>query len=162
MKNLPGVAAAQPMIHRFAYVGNDLQDIYGIDPTRIGKATTISNSYFASHEADATFAKLANLPDGVLVSEETRQDFQLRPGDRLNLRLQFPGDHQYHVVPFRFIGVVRESQRPHRFISRRECEVYSRKDRSTAAETVLVRAQGDPGFLVKKIRAVVANLPGYG
>ena len=34
---LPGVAAAQPMQHRFAYVGNDLQDLYGIDPRRSGR-----------------------------------------------------------------------------------------------------------------------------
>ena len=26
------------MQHRFAYVGNDLQDLYGIDPATIGRA----------------------------------------------------------------------------------------------------------------------------
>ena len=29
---LPGVVAVEPMQHRFAYVGTDLQDLYGIDP----------------------------------------------------------------------------------------------------------------------------------
>ena len=29
---LPGVTAAEPMQHRYAYVGADLQDLFGIDP----------------------------------------------------------------------------------------------------------------------------------
>ena len=47
LKALPGAAAVQPMQHRFAYVGNDLQDLYGIDPAHIGEATTMSNVFFA-------------------------------------------------------------------------------------------------------------------
>ena len=35
VRRLNGVAAVQPMMHRYAYVGNDLQDLYGIDPQRI-------------------------------------------------------------------------------------------------------------------------------
>ena len=35
-------------------------------------------------------------------------DFQLNQGDKLNLRLQSAVMHQYHVVPFTFVGVVRE------------------------------------------------------
>jgi putative ABC transport system permease protein len=48
---LPGVVAAEPMQHRFAYVGNDLQDLYGIDAARIGRATSMSNAYFESGNA---------------------------------------------------------------------------------------------------------------
>src|SRR5690242_439662 len=36
-------------------------------------------------------------------TDETVHDFQLAPGDQLNLRLQSAKDNQYHVVPFRFI-----------------------------------------------------------
>jgi putative ABC transport system permease protein len=104
----PGVAAAQPMMHRYAYVGTDLQDLYGIAPRAIGTATTMADAYFANRDARGALAKLAATRDGVLVSEETVQDFQLQPGDRVNLRLQSAADHQYHVVPFTFIGVVRE------------------------------------------------------
>ncbi len=105
---LPGVVAAQPMQHRFAYVGTDLQDIYGIDPINLGKATDVSDAYFANRNAEATLAELAKTPDGVLVSQETVNDYQLALGDPINLRLQSATDHQYHVVPFRFIGIVRE------------------------------------------------------
>ncbi|EYB68585.1 hypothetical protein DEIPH_ctg020orf0022 [Deinococcus phoenicis] len=31
LRTLPWVTGAQPLIHRFAYVGADLQDIFGID-----------------------------------------------------------------------------------------------------------------------------------
>jgi len=56
------------MQHRFAYVGQDLQDMYGIDPTRIANATSIADAYFADGDARATLARLAATPDGVLVS----------------------------------------------------------------------------------------------
>src|SRR2546430_9987965 len=42
VSGLPGVAAVEPMQHRFAYVGNDLQDLYGIGPRAIGRATPMS------------------------------------------------------------------------------------------------------------------------
>jgi putative ABC transport system permease protein len=108
IRSAPGVAAAEPMMHRYAYVGTDLQDLFGIDTRSIGKATTIANAYFANHDASGTLATLAARRDGVLVSDETVQDFQLQLGDTLNLRLQSAADHQYHVIPFTFIGVVRE------------------------------------------------------
>src|SRR5260370_35318688 len=108
LRALPGVAAAQAMQHRFAYVGTDLQDLYGVDAAHIGEATSMSDAYFQGGDAKATLRALAGTPDGLLVSEETVRDFQLQRGDRINLRLQSLSDHQYHVVPFRFIGAVRE------------------------------------------------------
>ncbi len=87
IRSLNGVADAEPLLHRFAYVGADLQDLYGIDPARIGQATHLSNAYFANHNAQAALADLAAHPDGVLVSEETKNDYQLTIGDQLNLRI---------------------------------------------------------------------------
>ncbi|WP_246780812.1 FtsX-like permease family protein [Rhizobium ruizarguesonis] len=108
LSRMPGVAAAQPMQHRYAYVGTDLQDLYGIDPARIGSVTAMSDAYFANGDARAALADLAQTPDGVLVSQETVNDYQLSRGDSVNLRLQNASDHQYHVVPFHIVGVVRE------------------------------------------------------
>jgi putative ABC transport system permease protein len=42
------------MQHRFAYVGNDLQDLYGIDPQHTGEATNMSNAFFENGNAAAT------------------------------------------------------------------------------------------------------------
>jgi len=40
--------------------------------------------------------------------QETVTNYQLNMGDQINLRLQSGSDHQYHVIPFHFLGVVRE------------------------------------------------------
>lgn len=161
LQALPGVAAAQSMMHRFAYVGKDLQDIYGIDPQHLSEATNMANAYFAGGNARATLAALAKQPDGVLVAEETRNDFQLRPGDQLNLRLQFAADHQYHVVPFRFIGVVREfPTAPKDSFLVANAEYIARQSGSTAREIVLLRTNGDAGKIAASARNVVASLAG--
>jgi putative ABC transport system permease protein len=44
----------------------------------------------------------------VLVSAETVKDFQLQPGDLLNLRLQDGRTQQFTTVPFHYAGVVTE------------------------------------------------------
>jgi putative ABC transport system permease protein len=161
LKALPGVTGAQPMQHRFAYVGNDLQDLYGIDPGYIGDATSISNAYFGNHDARATLAELAATSDGVLVSEETVQDFQLKPGDQLNLRLQFASDRQYHVVPFHFIGVVREfPTAPTDSFLVANASYVAQQTGSDAAETVLLRVQGDPAAVAERAKGVVGDIPG--
>jgi len=67
---VPGVHAARAMMHRFAYVGNDLQDLYGVDPLAIGDATDLSNAFFASNDAKGTMQKLAAQHDGALLSQE--------------------------------------------------------------------------------------------
>jgi putative ABC transport system permease protein len=161
LKALPGVAAIQPMMHRFAYVGKDLQDIYGIDPKHIGEATKMSNAYFAGGNAQATLSTLAKQPDGVLVSEETRRDFQLRQGDQLNLRLQLATDHQYHVVPFRFLGVVREfPTAPNDSFLVANADYLAQKTGTDAKEIVLLRADGNATELAAKARKVVSSLAG--
>lgn len=148
-----GVAAAEPMQHRFAYVGKDLQDIYGIDPRRIAMATTIANVYFANHNAKATFARLAKTPDGVLVSQETVNDFQLALGDLVNLRLQNAGDRQYKTVPFHFVGIVKEFPTAPRdsFLVANAAYIAAQTG-DPASEIVLVRAKDDPAALARSIR----------
>ncbi|WP_433202440.1 ABC transporter permease [Dactylosporangium sp. CS-047395] len=105
---VPGVAAAEPMVHRFAYVGSDLQDMYGIDARTIGRHVTLQDSYFTGGTARQLLDRLAQSPDAVLVSAETVKDFQLSPGDTLKLRL--PGAHGGApvTVQFHYAGVVKE------------------------------------------------------
>jgi putative ABC transport system permease protein len=158
---LPGVAAAVPMQHRFAYVGTDLQDIYGIDPTTIGRAAAMSDAYFGNRDAAATLAALHGTPDGVLVSEETVTDFQLEPGDLINLRLQSAADHQYHPVSFHFVGVAREfPTAPHDSFLVANADYISRVTGSPAAEVVLIRAAGDPTLLHRRAAEVVKDIAG--
>ncbi|MGO4834403.1 ABC transporter permease, partial [Rhizobiaceae sp. 2RAB30] len=157
---LPGVVAAEPMLHRFAYVGADLQDLYGIDPRRLGRATSLEDSYFRGGSADEIMARLAATPDGLLVSEETVSDFQLRPGDTVKLRLMSLGDNQYHVVPFRLVGVAREfPTAPRDSFLVANASYIAGATGSDQAEYVLMRAAVDPAQLARTTRAVLVNEP---
>jgi putative ABC transport system permease protein len=52
--------------------------------------------------------RLATQPNGVLVAAETVKDFQLHPGDLINLRLLDGTTHKYKTVPFHYVGVAKE------------------------------------------------------
>ena len=67
-------------MHRFAYVGTDLQDLYGIDPRAIGRATNMSDAFFGGGSSTRTLAALASTRDGVLVSGGNRQRFPASTG----------------------------------------------------------------------------------
>jgi putative ABC transport system permease protein len=161
ISKVPGVQAARAMIHRYAYVGNDLQDIYGINALNIGDAADLSNAFFANNDARLTMQKLAARPDGVLLSQETVNDFQLKLGDLVNLRLQNSKDHQYHPVPFHFIGVVREFSTAPKdsFILANEGYVASQTG-EPAREIVLIRGSVPPAQLAKAIEPIAATVPG--
>jgi putative ABC transport system permease protein len=158
---LPGVVAAEPMQHRFAYVGSDLQDLYGIDPTSIGRATRLPGAYFQGGDAAATLAALAEIPDGLLVSEETVRDYQLQPGDKINLRLLNVTDHQYRTVSFHFIGIVREfpTAPSDSFLVANAAYVAGQTGSSTA-EMVLLRSRIDPARLAREVEAVLGPASG--
>jgi putative ABC transport system permease protein len=161
LRKLPGVVAGEPMQHRYAYVGTDLQDLYGIDPATIGRATNMANAYFAGGDAKRTLAELARTPDGVLVSQETVNDYQLAPGERINLRLQSATDHQYHAVAFRFIGVVREfPTAPKDSFLVANASYVAERTGSPASEVVLMRVIGDPAQVAVAAERAAAGLPG--
>ena len=103
-----GVLHAEPIQHRFAYVGADLQDLYGVNPATIIDAGRLQNGYFRGGTARQLIDKLASQPDAVLVSAETVRDYQLVPGDAITLRLQDGTTKQYVEVPFHYVGVTKE------------------------------------------------------
>ena len=159
---MPGVTAAVPMQHRYAYVGNDLQDLYGIDPTRIGQATTVVDTYFANHDAAATMKALEQTPDGVLVSQETVNDFQLALGDPIRLRLQDERTHEYKAVPFKFVGVALEfPTAPKDSFLVANASYVAAQTGSPAHEVLLVRSRSDPKTLAEKIRSALGGASGY-
>ncbi len=160
LKSLPGTAAAVAMQHRFAYVGADLQDLYGIDPANITHATRLVDAYFAGEPASHLLEKLAATPDGVLVSQETVRDFQLTPGDTLNLRLMDMTDHQYHTVPFRFIGIAHEfPTAPKDSFLVANAAYIAKTTHSDASAYVLMKAKGDPAALARQADALLSAAP---
>ena len=163
LRALPNVAAAESMQHRYAFVGNDLQDLYGIHARTIAQATPMSNAFFGGGDAAATLAELAGTPDGVLVSEETVQTYQLRTGDTIVLRLQRAGSHAYVPVKFRFIGVTREfPTAPHDSFLVANANYVAAQTGTNAAEIVLIRArtQGAIESIASAARRVAHDLPG--
>lgn len=161
LSKLPGLVAVQPMQHRYAYVGTDLQDLYGIDAAHIASATAMSDSYFANGGAKAALADLARTSDGVLVSQETVNDYQLARGDGINLRLQNTVDHQYHEVPFHILGVVREfPTAPKDSFLVANAAYIARQTGSGASEIVLIQSAGDPTRVARAAQGATADLPG--
>ena len=103
----------------------------------------MANAFFAGGDAAAVLARLATRPDAVLVSDETVNDFQLSPGDTLNLRLQ-GADHQFHTVPFVFSGVVREfPTAPRDSFLVANADYVATATGIAAREIVLMKADGD-------------------
>jgi putative ABC transport system permease protein len=161
LEKLPTIVAARAMQHGFVYVGNDLQDIYGIDPRTIGEATQLADAYFADGNAAAALKTLADQPDGVLVSDETVTDFQLHAGDELNLRLQSSSANEYHVVPFRFVGVVREFPTAPKdsFLVVNSNYLLSHAQ-SPLQWLILMRTNGDPSVLARDVSRLAGTIPG--
>lgn len=104
----PGVRHVEAIQHRYAYVGADLQDLYGINTDTIVGAGRLQDAYFQGGTANQLMATLAAKPDSILVSAETVHDFQLLPGDALTLRLQNGKTKQYTNVTFHYVGVAKE------------------------------------------------------
>jgi putative ABC transport system permease protein len=107
-RRVAGVAAVEPLLHRFAYVGSDLQDLFGVRAASIDAATSLENGYFQGGTAAELMKALDSTPNGILVSAETVQDYQLHPGDAVNLRLQKTGTADLVTVPFHYVGIAKE------------------------------------------------------
>ncbi|MEU6223794.1 FtsX-like permease family protein [Streptomyces sp. NPDC047042] len=103
-----GVRHVEPLQHRYAYVGADLQDLYGIRPATVAKATSLQDAYFSGGTAAQLMRRLTQRPDNLLVSAETVHDFQLSPGDTVNLRVQDARTKALRTVPFHYAGIVKE------------------------------------------------------
>lgn len=108
IEGVAGVQAVEPLQHRFAYVGPDLQDIYGVRAATFGRVAPLQDAFVPGSTVDRALAKLNSTPDGVLLSAETLHDYQLHPGDQIRIRLQTGKDHAYRPVPFHVIGQVTE------------------------------------------------------
>ncbi|MEV1178444.1 FtsX-like permease family protein [Nonomuraea sp. NPDC049784] len=96
---VPGVSRVEPLQHRFAYVGSDLQDLYGIRPA----TTRLHDTYVSGGTAREILDRLTRQPDALLVSQETVNDFQLHLGDQVRLRTE-----DGRTVPFHYAGVITE------------------------------------------------------
>jgi putative ABC transport system permease protein len=158
LAKVPGVQSVEPLQHRFAYVGADLQDLYGVRPGTIADASGLQDGWFAGGTAKGLMQSLAAKPDGVLVSEETVRDFQLRPGDPLRLRLQDGRTKQFKTVPFHYAGVAREfPTAPSDSFFVANASYVTRATGSDAVGSFLVQTSDSPAAVARRVRAEVGT-----
>jgi putative ABC transport system permease protein len=161
LATVPGVVAVEPVQHRFGYVGADLQDLYGVRPATITGVTALQDTYFQGGTAKSLMDTLAAQPDSILVSAETVKDFQLRPGDLLNLRLQDGRSGQLTTVPFHYVGVVTEfptAPKDSFFVA--DADYIARNTGSDAVGAFLIDTGGrDPGAVAVRIRDLLGPGP---
>jgi putative ABC transport system permease protein len=157
LAKVPGVAAVEPLQHRYVYVGADLQDLYGVRPGTIGAAGKLQDPWFAGGTANALMARLAQHPDSALLSEETVKDFQLHTGDVVRLRLQDGVSKRYKTVPFHYVGVAKEfPTAPTDSFVVADASYVAKMTGSDAVGTFLVQTGGsDPSGVTQRVRSVV-------
>jgi putative ABC transport system permease protein len=157
LATVPGVTSVEPLQHRFAYVGSDLQDLYGVRTSTIVGATSLQNAYFAGGTASQLVQELADTPSAVLVSQETVTDFQLSPGDQIVLRLQDEAVHRYLKVPFTYVGVAKEfpTAPSDSFLVANADYIRSQTHSDAVGAFLIDTAGADPSTVADAIRAVV-------
>jgi putative ABC transport system permease protein len=157
---VPGVQAATPVDHSYAYVGPDLQDTYGIDPATIGKATTLRDYYFLGGSAKQILGRLRTQPDGIVVSKETIADYSLNLGDQLNLRVLDRRSGGFRVVHFHVVGVVQEfPSAPRDSFMVANLHYLQAADHGSGPNMIFAKTSGDPSSAARGVAAATA---GYG
>jgi putative ABC transport system permease protein len=159
LKAIPGVGSIEPLQHRYAYIGADLQDLFGVRPATITNAGKLQNGWFQGGSAADLMRILASNPSAILVSAETVKDYQLHPGDTLNLRLQNGRTKQLTTVPFHYEGVAKEFPTAPKdsFFVANQAYVAARTG-SDAVGSFLVQTDGtNPAVVAKRISAVVGS-----
>ncbi|GAC1310232.1 MAG: hypothetical protein NVSMB19_24360 [Vulcanimicrobiaceae bacterium] len=149
------VAAAEPMLHRGAYVGSDLQDLYAIDAARIAESAPLQDAYFDAGVGPA-LAALSARDDALLVSDETVRDYALRPGDPIRLRLRDAHGSE-SLLQFHFAGIVREfPTAPKDAFLVANASYVARATADGRVDTLLIRVDGDPSSVAAALRQLPA------
>jgi putative ABC transport system permease protein len=150
----PGVAGATPVDHSYAYVGPDLQDIFGIDPATFKQGSTLRDSYFLGGTANDILARLRATHDGVIVSKETIADYSLSLGDLLRLRVLDHTTGTFKIVPFHVIGIVQEfPSAPKDSFMVTNLAYLQSVTHDPGPNVVFASAKGDPVPLAQRIKA---------
>ena len=154
ISNVSGVAGTTALDHSYAYVGPDLQDIYGIDPATLTKGTGLRDSYFVGASASTVLSRLRSTRDGIVVSKETITDYSLRPGDLLRLRVLDRRSGKFHVVPFHVVGIVQEfPSAPKDSFMVTNLSYLESVTHDPGPNVIFVKAKGDPASLSHRLAA---------
>jgi putative ABC transport system permease protein len=151
---IAGVAGTTAVDHSYAYVGPDLQDIFGIDPATLSRGTTLRDSYFLGGSAGQILQRLRSTPDGVLVAKETIGDYSLNLGDLLRLRVLDRVTGRFRIVPFHVVGVVQEfPAAPRDSFMVANLAYLERVTHGQGPNVLLVKTSRDPSAVARRIAA---------
>jgi putative ABC transport system permease protein len=151
---VPGVAATSAVDHSYAYIGPDLQDTFGIEAAKIGKATTLRDSYFIGGGTQTMMGRLQHRPDGILVSKETITDYSLKVGDLLRLRVLDHRSGNFRTVPFHVVGAVQEfPSAPRDSFMVANLAYLGKADRAGGPNVVFAKASEDPAAVASRVAA---------
>jgi putative ABC transport system permease protein len=154
IEGVPGVAATSPVDHSYAYVGPDLQDTFGIDPSTIGRATTLRDSYFIGGGAQTMLDRLKSTRDGIVVSKETITDYSLEVGDLLRLRVLDHRSSNFRIVPFHVVGTVQEfPSAPRDSFMVANLAYLQRADHAGGPNVVFASTSDDPAAVAARVGA---------
>jgi putative ABC transport system permease protein len=153
---VPGIKTATGVDHSYAYVGPDLQDTFGIDPSNFTAATSLRDSYFIGGTAAQVLSRLRARPDGILVSKETISDYSLSLGDLLRLRVLDHRNGKFHVVPFHVVGVVQEFPSAPKDSFMVANINYLQAQDGTGGPNVVFASADDPAGTARRVAAATA------
>ena len=108
LASIRGVASVEPVQHRYAYIGRDLQDLYGVDARTIVRNGRLQDAFFRGGSAAGLMRRLARTPNGIFVSAEVVHDYQLKIGDQIRLRVLDQRTRAPIAVPFTYLGITEE------------------------------------------------------
>jgi putative ABC transport system permease protein len=155
LKSVPGVSDVTPLTKKVAYVGTELQDLFGVDPQTFLNTTDLSDSFFEGGTAHEMMARLETVPNGILISPEMAKDYAITAGDTVRVRLWNERDSQYVVEPFQVIGVVREfSTAPKDAFLVANRSYLDQKTGTDNVSSFLVRTSCPPQDVASTIRAL--------
>ncbi len=148
-----GVRHVEPLLHRFAYVGADLQDLFGVRPATVVANARLQNAFFSGGSAASLVSGLAREPDGLLVSAETVKDFQLSTGDTVHLRVRDARSGRLVPVAFRYLGIVKEfPTAPRDSFLIANADYVAAQTASSGAESLLVSTSISPPLVARRVR----------
>ena len=157
---VPGVAAVTPFKTTVAYVGTEIQDIFGIDVPSFRRAAFLADSFFRGLTARQAMDRLAATPNGIIISDEMARDFSIVPGDMVHLRLYNVPRHTYLPVSFRVVGVAAEfatAPKDAFLVVNQTALIVATGD--AHSEFFLARATGDPQATEESIHTALAAGP---
>jgi putative ABC transport system permease protein len=155
---LRGAAGVSAVDHSYAYVGPDLQDIFGVDAATLTRGTSLRDSYFLGGSAAQMLQRLRTTRDGVIVSKETITDYSLNLGDLLRLRVLDHATGRFRVVPFHVIGVVQEfPSAPRDSFMVANLAYLEHVTHEPGPNVLFVRAGGDPPTLAHRVAAATGR-----